>query len=285
MAPEDRCLDAPSAGRRAVNIEDDLLAEAYNRGLDLEKAGKLTDAAAAYREVLRLDPSDHGGAAVRLAAMGAGPVPEKAPDAYVATLFDQCADVFDDILVERLGYAVPMLVRQRLAEIAPGPYDQMLDLGCGTGLTGDTLADMAGTITGLDLAEGMLEVAGERETYDHLFLGEAVAFLDQAKAGEFDLVTATDVLPYIGALEPFCRGLGHALRDSGVTALSAETFAETADSPDFTVGPKHRFAHALPYLQNCLKSEGLSILEQSSITVRYEEGAPVPGCLILARKN
>lgn len=265
---------------------DDALAEAYNRGLELEKAGDLTGAAAAYTEVLQLDPADHGGAAVRLAAMGAGEIPDKAPDAYVATLFDQCADVFDDILVERLGYAVPMLVRQRLAELAPGPYHHMLDLGCGTGLTGDTLVDMCEAITGVDLAEGMLDVAAERETYDQLFAGEAVEFLEQAAPGTFDLVTATDVLPYIGALEPFCTGAARAMPDQGVIVLSAEVLdADALPDRDFIVGPKHRFAHAIPYLLKTLTGAGLAVIEHTAITIRYEEGVPVPGCLVLARKG
>ena len=39
--------------------------------------------------------------------MGRADAPERAPDAYVATLFDQNAEHFDDMLVEQLGYAVP----------------------------------------------------------------------------------------------------------------------------------------------------------------------------------
>ena len=48
---------------------DDELAEAYNEALTLEKAGDHAAAARAYARVLALDPDDHGGAAVRLAAM------------------------------------------------------------------------------------------------------------------------------------------------------------------------------------------------------------------------
>ena len=48
-------------------IDEDALAEAYNRALTLEKSGDFNAAAKAYAEVLALDPDDHGGAAVRLA--------------------------------------------------------------------------------------------------------------------------------------------------------------------------------------------------------------------------
>jgi predicted TPR repeat methyltransferase len=266
-----------------VGEDDGPLAEAYHRGLAAEKRGDLDAAAAAYAEVLRLDPEDHGGAVVRLAAIGRGAVPEKAPDAYVATLFDQCAERFDEMLVDELGYHVPMLLRQRLAETAPGPYARMLDLGCGTGLTGASLADMAGEITGVDLAEGMLEQADERGVYHELWVGEAVDFLREADGPSWDLLTATDVLPYLGALEGFFAGAARCLGAGGVLAVSTETLPGMA--ADYTVGPKHRFAHAEGYLRRLMAATGFSPIECAPITVRYDDGAPVPGLLLLARRG
>ena len=51
-------------------MSDDELADAYNSGLDHEKAGRLDEAEAAYRKALRLDPSDPGGVAVAVPAFG-----------------------------------------------------------------------------------------------------------------------------------------------------------------------------------------------------------------------
>ncbi|MEO1493791.1 MAG: methyltransferase, partial [Pseudomonadota bacterium] len=266
--------------------DHDPLAAAYNRGLDLEKSGDVTGAAAAYAEVLALDPADHGGVSVRLAAMGLATAPEKAPDAYVATLFDQCAAEFDDILVDQLGYAVPMLVRQRLGEIAPGPYRRMLDLGCGTGLAGVALSDLATEVTGIDLAEGMVAEADERGVYDHLYIGEAVAFMEEAEDVPWDLLTATDVLPYIGDLAAFQAGLTRCVSVGGVAALSCETLpVDQFSGAGYTVGPRHRFAHAPEYLRQMLNGAGFAILEMEPITVRAEDGVPVPGLLAIARRH
>ena len=139
---------------------EEILAKAYNRALRLEKSGDLDGAARAYREVLALDPEDRGGAALRLATIGRGETPRHAPPAYIATLFDQHAEAFEDILVDGLGYAVPMMARDILQRLAPGPYARLLDLGCGTGLAGVALRDMAGHLTGVDLSEAMLGQAG-----------------------------------------------------------------------------------------------------------------------------
>lgn len=263
--------------------DDDPLALAYNRGLAAEKRGDHDAAAAAYAEVLRLDPDDHGGVTVRLAAIGRGDVPAKAPDAYVATLFDQCAESFDDMLVEQLGYAVPMMLREKLPQVAPGPYRRLLDLGCGTGLTGTSLADMADEITGVDLAEGMLEQADERGVYADLYVGEAVDFLEGTEDPPWDLLTATDVLPYLGALEAFFAGAARCLSAGGVLAVSTETVPGI--ERDYLVGPKHRFAHSEGYLRRLMAETGFDPLDCTPIIVRYDDGAPVPGLLLIARRR
>ena len=265
--------------------DDDPLAEAYNRGLALEKAGDLAGAAEAYREVLALDPADHGGAAVRLAAMGMGPVPDAASEAYVATLFDQNAATFDDMLVEQLGYAVPMLVRERLGNLGlMGPFERVLDLGCGTGLTGASLADLSGEITGVDLSEQMLNEAYERDCYESLFVAEATAFLEESGEGPWDVVAATDVLPYIGALETFFEAASHELKPDGLLIYSCETLPEGEIGPQgYIVGAKHRYAHSLEYLER-LSAKRLKNFHTEPITVRYDEGEPVPGFLIIAKR-
>lgn len=265
-------------------IDEEALAHAYNRALALEKAGDFDAAASAYAEVLAIDPEDHGGAAVRLAAMGRGGTPEKASDAYVTTLFDQHAEVFDNVLVDQLGYCVPLLVRQRLQALSLGPFGRMLDLGCGTGLTGGALRDMAGDITGVDLSENMVEVAHDKDLYETLYVAEAVDFLDDNDDDPFDLLTATDVLPYLGALEPLFFGAADNLVAGGLFVFSSETLpAEVLAGRPFMVGPHQRFAHAADYLRRRLDETGFDLVEMTDITVRLEEGEPIAGHLVIAK--
>ena len=112
-----------------------------------------------------------------------GETPVRAPDAYVETLFDQHADVFEDVLVEQLGYHVPMLVRQRLQDLKLGPFKRMLDLGCGTGLTGSALNDLCEEMIGIDISENMVVIADEKDVYETLFVAEVEDFLDDAPMG------------------------------------------------------------------------------------------------------
>ncbi|MDH0114690.1 class I SAM-dependent methyltransferase [Agrobacterium pusense] len=265
-------------------IDEEALAEAYNRALALEKAGDVDAAVKAYEEVLAIDPDDHGGAAVRIAAMGRGEQPSKAPDAYVETLFDQHAEAFEDILVEQLGYAVPMMVRQRLQTLNLGPFKRLLDLGCGTGLTGEALRDMADDITGIDISENMVEIAHEKDLYETLYVAEVEDFLEDNDDEPFDIITATDVLPYLGALEPLFFGAAENLNAGGLLIFSSETLPEEimAGRP-YMVGPHQRFAHAETYVRERLAATGFEVVEVTDINVRMQDGNPTPGHLVIAK--
>lgn len=265
-----------------VDRVDDAFARAYRRGLAAEEAGKLDEAAAAFTEALQLDPADHGGVSIRLAVLGRGRTPEKAPAAYVATLFDQRAGEFDEMLIEKLGYSLPMMLREKLLAQGLGPWRRMLDLGCGTGLTAASLADMAGEIIGVDLSEGMLEEAAEREIYATLYLGDAVTFLEESDDGCWDLLTAMDVLPYLGRLEMFFQNAANCLAPGGVMAISTETLPDMEQ--DYAIGPKHRYAHRPGYLLDLSADVGLEVLECEPITLRHDQGKPVAGSLLLARR-
>ncbi|MEO1775872.1 MAG: methyltransferase domain-containing protein [Pseudomonadota bacterium] len=260
----------------------DALAEAYERGLAAEKAGQTEAAAEAYRACLALDPEDRGGAAVRLASLGLGPAPERAPPAYVATLFDQHADSFEMTLVHALGYAIPDVIADRLVDLDLGPFRRGLDLGCGTGLVAEAMEGRVTAWDGVDLAEEMLALAEEKELYAGLYVGDAEAFVTEDLPASYDLIVAADVLPYLGALEPLIESAGRALAPGGVIALSTEAGAAGGD---WGVGPHQRFWHDPAYVTRLLAASGIVMRAVTPETIRDERGVPVPGHLLIGAKR
>ncbi|MEM9095393.1 MAG: methyltransferase domain-containing protein [Pseudomonadota bacterium] len=265
--------------------DDEALAEAYERGLELEKSGESRAAAEQYREILNMDLADPTGASIRLAAMGEAPAPETAPPAYVTLLFDQTAEVFDNLLVEQLGYDVPMQLREAL--LPRGDLGRVLDLGCGTGLLGEALADQAVHLTGVDLSEGMVEIAGEKEVYDALYTGDATLFLAEVEPdwNGWDLIAATDMAPYLGDLASLIEAVVKRLAPGGLFAFSTETLpADVMAGRPYMVGPKQRYAHDEAYVHELLKRAGFTQIDITGIIVRYDEGSAVPGHLVIARR-
>ena len=257
------------------------IADLYNRALALEKSGEIDAAAEAYRALLAADPSDRGGAAVRLAAMGRGAAPTRASEAYVATLFDQHAESFEDILVDSLGYAVPLQLREMLP--AGRRFAHALDLGCGTGLVGAAIRDRVDAITGVDISEKMVEVAFDKETYDELYVGDAAEFAAEFEPETpFDLVIAADVLPYLGDVAPLFAGAASQLAPGGVFAFSTE-LCDPQDAPEgWRVGPHQRFHHSEAYIRAALSAAGFGEPDAQVVNIRDEQGAASPGHLMAA---
>ena len=158
----------------------------------------------------------------------------------------------------------------------------MLDLGCGTGLAGEAMRDMAREIIGIDISETMVDFAEDKDVYEGLYIGEIISFLEDNDEAPFDLVIAADVLPYLGEIEPLFEGVAAALHPRGVFAFSTEMLATEGT---YAVGPNRRFLHAETYLRDGLAAAGFEVLAMDTINVRDEDEAPSPGHLVVARRD
>lgn len=263
-------------------IDWDAMDALYDEARQADVTGNTEQAVTLYRQLMVNDPDDHLGVSLRLAKL-TGEHPAKAPNAYVAALFDQTADRFDAILVDELGYNVPLLIADGLKALTLGPFETWLDLGCGTGLCAIALEDVTVKRTGVDLAPTMIEIADELEIYNDLYVGEAVAFLrSQEAVGPYNLITAADVLPYLGDLDPLFTALSDVTAPGSVLAFSSEHLP--GDAWDFQVGEHKRFAHSSACLVRTMKKHGWKPLRIDRITVRLEQDVPVPGELVIAQR-
>lgn len=246
----------------------------------LHTAGRRDDAVKAYAAYLARDPDDVMGAAIRLALLGAAPQPDRLPEAYVKTLFDQYAPRFEESLVGQLAYQAPFLLRAALDAIAPveAPCGRVLDLGCGTGLAGEALRNRAAWLEGVDLSPGMVEQARRKGVYDRLDVADALIALSDAK-DRFDIVVAADVVVYLGNLAPLLTGAKRALVPGGLIAFSAQR----TGGDGFVLGGDHRYAHSPAYLRATAEAVGFTVERLEDAICRTEKGVDVPGLIVILR--
>jgi predicted TPR repeat methyltransferase len=200
----------------------------------------------------------------------------------VKELFDAYAPRFDADLQGRLGYRTPALLAALLeqAGVVPDASRRVLDLGCGTGLSGVALKPFAKRMTGLDLAPRMLAEAAKRGIYDALEEADLLAWLPRQPA-RFDLVAAADVLNYLGDLGPALRGIAAALAPGGIAAFSVEAGADTP----FALGEGMRYRHDPAHVAQLAAATGLTGLARQDVVLREEKGVPVAGVLFALRRG
>ena len=84
-------------------------------------------------------------------------------------LYHDWAETYDTTMLDGLGYVSPVLVSGLLGEHLKAPDAPIVDIGCGTGLAGQNLADLGFThIDALDFSAEMLAVAARRGIYRDL---------------------------------------------------------------------------------------------------------------------
>lgn len=127
-------------------------------------------------------------------------------------LYRQWAKTYDDE-VRANGYVSPARVAAAMAEEVADKGAPLLDLGCGTGLSGEAFAEAGfSVIDGTDFSAEMLEVARAKGIYRKLVKGDLAQPIP-ARPGDYGNIAA------VGVFSP-----GHAPADmiDGVFALLPE---------------------------------------------------------------
>lgn len=256
-----------------------------------EKSGRKEAAIAALRKVLDLNPDDIFGAGLKLAVLGGAKTPDQPSSLYVAQLFDDYADRFDKALVEKLDYTVPEKLAALIAAHAgKDRFAHVIDLGCGTGLFGERIRDRVDHLEGVDLSANMLAKASDKAVYDRLTQADlsmepescGLFAIGKASENRADLVSAADVLMYLGRLDSVFVIVSRLLSDGGLFAFSVE---DADDAGDFVLRPSLRYAHSESYVQSLCKRFGLAVIDIRKTTIRNDGGKPVSGILFLTRKT
>ncbi|HUO09721.1 MAG TPA: tetratricopeptide repeat protein [Phycisphaerae bacterium] len=295
--------------RRAIELMPSFAPARYNLGMALAELGQTEEALACHCKAVELQPAfadsfeklaatltakgrdddarkvletglqlhpDSENLRFLLAALKGDHSVKKAPPQFVASLFETYA-YFDEHLAH-LNYRGPEFLREAINAVAPARKFDILDIGCGTGLSGAPFKDIATRLVGVDFAASMIDHAKARAIYDELRTADLTAVLREAVA-QWDLILAADVLIYIGDADDLFAAVKTALRPGGLFALTVEK----SETDDLKLLRSLRYAHSLGYLRTLAHRHGLEELHAQERQLRTENKNPIPAWILVLR--
>jgi predicted TPR repeat methyltransferase len=270
----------------------------------LRRAGDPEAAEAALREAIALDPT-HGGAHRNLAhlleergalegaaqaletaaacgdpeathrvAAQRGGASARAPAAYLRDLFDAHAADYDATLAALEDRGPSLLA----AAAPPRSAGLAVDLGCGTGRLPAAWRHPVARWIGVDLSGRMLAEAEATGRYEALWQRDVVEALAHLEG--VDLVTAADVLCYVGDLAPVLAGVAEALAPEGVLVASLEA---RRDGP--RLRPSGRFAHTEREVRTAVEGARLTTRRLHRTRLRREGDGWIEGWILVAGRS
>jgi predicted TPR repeat methyltransferase len=298
---------AVATARETASLHPDIAEAALGLGAALLAAEQLPTAIAEFQRALRLDPenaearyllgcawleagepepalaafealSDMPGLADRIADAEAMKARPRSDAGYVRHLFDQFSADYDNRMLGQLSYQAPVILRELAGLVLPGETGlAVLDLGCGTGLSGAAFRDRAAHLVGIDLSPAMIAKARERGVYDELLVGDIESGLG---AETYDLVVAADTLVYLGVLDATFAKVATALKPQGTFLFTVES----KDGDGFELGPKRRWRHSENYLRSLAAAHGFTVAGLMACVPRHEAHVAVNGYAVALTK-
>jgi predicted TPR repeat methyltransferase len=188
------------------------------------------------------------------------------PKEYVKNLFDDYAERFNDSLVQGLQYKLPFVIKDLIQNISSkSKFAKTIDLGCGTGLSGNGLSEISEHLSGIDISENMISKADELDVYDNLYTGDIVEVLNAVQEN-FDLFVALDVLIYVGDVESIFKTVHKYSNPESIFVFSTEIQEESG----YSLLSSSRYSHSDSYIMN--QASGKFVLIKSKDTVIRKEG-------------
>jgi 2-polyprenyl-6-hydroxyphenyl methylase/3-demethylubiquinone-9 3-methyltransferase len=150
--------------------------------------------------------------------------PVSTSDAAEVSKFDALAHRFWDARGEFKPLHILNPVRAKfVADRARLAGARVLDVGCGGGLLCEALHREGANVTGIDLAEGMVEVARLHAAEQNLPIEYRLAdaeSLAAAQAGQFDVVTCMEMLEHVPQPDATVAAFAKLVRPGGSVFIS-----------------------------------------------------------------
>lgn len=279
LRDEDRVLPAFLCQQRASELAPHDPTVWLRLGELAHIVGRREIAREAYTRYLDQHPDDAEVEHILIALRG-HPAPARASDRCIATLYERFASFYDENMTGELDYRAPELVADALATATrPSSGLGVLDLGCGTGLSGVRLRPLAARLVGVDLSAAMIERAAARAIYDDLHTSEITAWLAATHPHRYDAVVLCDTLIYFGDLGQVVSPAARLLAEEGAMVFTVER----TDRMPYRLNDSGRYAHHERHIRATAAAAGLEVARLDACVLRYEYGDPVTGYVAVLR--
>ena len=225
-----------------------------------------------YQRIVSVAPNDESAAFVL--SVLSGDKPNTPPGSHLKSIFNEMAESFDAHLDE-LGYQGP---RHLLELFDKHVKDEdhclrMLDMGCGTGGAGRVFRSRIDYLSGIDIAERMVDASRETGCYDKLRVADIHDLPDWEQ--NFDLVVAADVMPYLGDPEQVIPAIRAHMTPGGYLLFTTERNSEVDDF--HIVHTTGRYQVSDDYIKRVAEENNFTIIEMRIEPLRREKDQWIEG--------
>lgn len=284
LAALGRGREARESFNQALALRPDFVQAHYSLANLLCDLGQPDAATPHLQACLTHDPQDSLGVTLLLARLGDGPVPAQATAAQLESIYGKRALTWD----RGEQYRGHRLVAEALRKFAAASALVVLDAGCGTGLVGPLIRDLAQQLEGVDISAAMLERAAEKQVYDQLYRDDMIGFMARGE-NRHDAIVSAATLIHFGDLAPVFAAAGAALKNDGLFVFTL--FPDETASQDFAVAQDFELAkggcymHSRSYVIRQAAAAGFGVeMLATEIHEQDRGGAPVPALIVVLRR-
>jgi predicted TPR repeat methyltransferase len=274
--------DAILVFEKVLILKPDYVDAIGNIGIAFLKLNNPEKAKEYFEKVLTKNP-DHKEIRYLYSAITHQDIPAKPPTEYIENLFDHYAAHYEQHLTDTLHYHTPEALfnlLQTYIHFLPDHEWRILDLGCGTGLSGVPFTKISKTLVGIDLSAKMLNLAKHKAIYNNLIQEDILQFLTQ-NTDLYNLLLASDTFNYFGDLNLLLSRCHKALDTKGFLLFSLELLY---DSEPWTLKPHGRYLHSKNYIEEIAKENHFKIIAIENTALRVQNHNPVKGLLCLFQR-
>ena len=155
-------------------------------------------------------------------------------------------------------YKTPEFIFNEVRRIKPLKYNSVLDLGCGTGLSGILFRDFTEYLSGVDLSIEMMALALDKKIYNELSEEDILQFLSKSVTNRWDVIIAASVFIYFGDLCKLFEQIYRVLNINGVVSFDLNDDPNNDYYSVFSLNGL-QFQHGKNYVLSCAKKVGLQV--------------------------